>query len=55
MSLVHNGPASDSLDEGIAFSILFRAAKSLSSQVFPDFRSDFAFRQFYLALQHKIF
>jgi hypothetical protein len=37
VSLVHNGPASDSLDEGIAFSILFRAAKSSGSQIFPDF------------------
>jgi hypothetical protein len=39
MSLVRIGPASDSLDEGIAFSTFFRTAKSLGSEVFPDFPS----------------
>jgi hypothetical protein len=55
MSLVRRGPAVTSLDEGIAVSTLFRAAKLVGDQIVPTFQSKPARRQFYLAVQHKMF
>ena len=37
MSLVHRGPAFGSLNEGIAVSILFRAAKLVGVKIVPNF------------------
>jgi hypothetical protein len=39
MSLVRHGPAVTSLDEGIAVSTLFRAAKLVGDQIVPTFQS----------------
>jgi hypothetical protein len=39
MSLVRHGPAVTSLDEGVAVSTLFRAAKLVGDQIVPSFQS----------------
>jgi len=38
MSLIHHGPASDSLNEGTAVSILFRTAKLRGFKIVPNFQ-----------------
>jgi hypothetical protein len=38
MSLIHHGPAFGSLNEGIAVSTLFRAAKLVGTKIVPNFQ-----------------
>jgi hypothetical protein len=55
MSLVHHGPAFDTINESVARSITFPSCKIPGAAGFsPGFSNNLACREFYLAVQQKM-